>query len=367
VVDLTTDPWRLLWSMRPASGPMHRFFQYDGAKPIAITISARAGSQTAERPLVRTFGAPGVVGRAAPSPELTGTLWHPGGPPRPGVLILSGSDGGQLDHAAATLAGHGYAVLALAYFRAADRPGELLDIDLEYVQRAARWLLEQPEVGSARLSAIGLSRGGELALQAAALFPEIGAVVAGAPSGVRFAGLPADYRDFTRPAWRLAGEPLPFVPGKVTPAAAVRFFAAYALRRPLRQRAMFRGALRNRAAVRDATIPVERIGGPVLLISGRDDQLWPSDDACRAVLRRLREHQPGYPDRHLSYRGAGHFVSFPYALPGLPPMTRLTVGPKLTIDFGGTAAANHAACLDSWAQIRLFLADVTSAVTSGGD
>jgi acetyl esterase/lipase len=137
----------------------------------------------------------------------------------------------------------------------------------------------------------------------------------------------------------------------------MRFFATWALRRPLRMRPIFRQALRDRAGAALAAIEVERIAGPVLVIAGGDDQLWPSADAARAVLRRLREHGHPYADEHLDYPGAGHFVCLPYALPGVPPITRLSAGPAFSIDFGGTAEANAQASRDSWAHILRFLCD----------
>ena len=47
--------------------------------------------------------------------------------------------------------------------------------------------------------------------------------------------------------------------------------------------------LEDRAAIRDAAIPVERIRCPLLLVSGDDDAMWPSTldvgDGRRAIGR----------------------------------------------------------------------------------
>ena len=50
-----------------------------------------------------------------------------------------------------------------------------------------------------------------------------------------------------------------------------------------------------------ATIPVERINGPVLLISGEDDQMWPSRTLAEIAMERLRAHRHPYPDEHIAY------------------------------------------------------------------
>jgi len=58
-----------------------------------------------------------------------------------------------------------------------------------------------------------------------------------------------------------------------------------------------------------ATIPVERIRGPILLFSGRADNLWPSTDLSERVVARLDEHNFGYAVEHQAYPDAGHLIS----------------------------------------------------------
>lgn len=50
--------------------------------------------------------------------------------------------------------------------------------------------------------------------------------------------------------------------------------------------------------------------------------------------------------------GAGHFSAFPYAIPALPSMCRLSPTRAFSIDFGGTPAVNAAAAQHSWALLR---------------
>jgi hypothetical protein len=133
--------------------------------------------------------------------------------------------------------------------------------------------------------------------------------------------------------------------------------AVWLLGRPLRLSRNFSRSLgRDAGAVARATIEVERIRGPVLLISGSDDQLWPSAEFASRALARLHEHGHPYPDEWLSYPDAGHFACFPYGLPALPPMTTMSPAPRLVIDFGGTTAANARSASESWPRILSFLA-----------
>ncbi len=356
------DPCGLLWSMRPTERRPHTFFVRRKAAPLMVSVAAEVdGTEVAACVVERTFGGQAVGRRVADSAGLVGDLFFPAaGGAHPGVMVVSGSDGGQLDHAASLLAAHGYAVLSLGYFGVEDRPAHLHHIDLGYFEQALAWMAAQPEVAGDRISVVGLSRGGELALQLGSMFPEVAAVVAGSPSGIRQAGLTHQSSDYTKPAWTYGGKALPYVPARFNLHRFVQFYSVFLLRRPLRLRPTFERLLRKRDLVAAATIEVERINGPVLLVSGTEDQLWPSQRFAELVLARLRAHDHPYPDEHLSYAGAGHFLCFPYGLPGMPPMTRMSPVPVITMDFGGTPAANAAAARDSWAEILRFLTAVPS-------
>ncbi|WP_300009600.1 acyl-CoA thioesterase/bile acid-CoA:amino acid N-acyltransferase family protein [Pseudonocardia sp.] len=354
------DPTGPLWAMHPEGAPRPLFFTRRRPAPLRMTAEVIVdGDTVATRSFVRTFCDPGVVGTPVdPGHGVVGTLFTPptGPAPAAGVLLLGGSDGGQHDHAAALLASHGFAVLSMSYFGAEDTPQHLHRIELHDVCRAVHWLAGQPQVDDQRIAVVGLSRGAELALQVASMCPLVGSVVAGSPSSIRQAGLTGDYTDFTQPAWLLDGEALPFVPGRYGIAQFLGFVLGWLLRRPMRQRAMFERMLDTSEQVGPSEIEVERINGPVLLISGSDDRLWPSVRYAEAVLRRLARHGHPYRSRHVVCPGAGHFVCFPYGLPTLPPSTRLSPVRGLVIDFGGRPADNAAAARTSWAEMLGFLA-----------
>jgi dienelactone hydrolase len=113
--------------------------------------------------------------------------------------------------------------------------------------------------------------------------------------------------------------------------------------------------LRDRDAVERATIPVERTRGPVLLISGKDDDQWPSFELAQIAYRRLQGHRHPYPFAHLAYEGAGHLVTFPYTPTSMTSYVHPANG--LTYSFGGHPAMTAAANADSWAKVLAFLRD----------
>ena len=71
------------------------------------------------------------------------------------------------------------------------------------------------------------------------------------------------------------------------------------------------------------------------------------------VMERLKKAKHPFPDRHLAYKGAGHF----FPLPNLPATVNTMFDPdsKIEIALGGDAEHTAAAAVNSWAQIVKFL------------
>lgn len=348
------DPTGPLWSVTGDGSTLFR-----KGRPTAlryrIAVEVDGTEVAAVEDVERHFGAD-VVEETVAEPGIVGSLHRPAGEaPHPGVLLLGGSDGGTLDHAASLLADEGYAVLALGYFGVEDRPSSLVRIDLDEIDAAVGWLLAHPAVRGGRVAVVGISRGAELALELAAGNGAVGAVIAVAPSALRQPGLTADYSDFTQPAWVRGGTELGFNPRKL----GVRDWLSTAWgmlrRRPMRQVASFREDLQHRERVRRAAIAVERCRGPLLLVSGEADQLWPSAEFADLILARMRQHGREHLVEDLRYPGVGHFVAFPMGLPGLPPLLRMQPTSFFGIDFGGEPGAHAAAARDAWARQLDFL------------
>ena len=115
------------------------------------------------------------------------------------------------------------------------------------------------------------------------------------------------------------------------------------LGRPVAYAPFYRSQLRDMRAVERATISVEKIRGPVQLVSGLDDQMWPSSDLADIALRRLETHRRPFPFRHLKYPDAGHMILVPYwPLPELRVLTLARVEGEQddVLLQGGTAKAD---------------------------
>jgi uncharacterized protein len=284
---------------------------------------------------------------------LVGTLFCPSTPgPHPAVIALGGVGGGLREGGAEALASEGFASLALAYFGVEPLPSELVEIPLEYFEWAIAWLKSQPEVDANRIALVGNSKGGELALLLGATYPEdVKAIIGYAPSVVVWQGITFNreaYHGRPRSPWSLRGEPVPFARfARPLPTQMVQMVGSYLGRQPIVGRVFYERALKNETAVAAAEIAVEKIDGPLLLISGTEDQMWPSTRLSEMAIERLKAHNHPFPYEHLRYEGAGHMITLPNAEPPVSWTSRYEVG--------GTREANEVANADSWTKVLGFL------------
>jgi uncharacterized protein len=273
---------------------------------------------------------------------LAGTLFTPGGSgPFPAVLALGGSDGGTPRYFADLLVPEGFACFALKYWGTRDTQMSLAEIPLERVERGLRWLASDPRAVAkdGRVALVGASRGAELALLTAAAYPDlVGPVIAYTPSSVAWVGIDTSAPPGTaRSSWTLEGRPLPFLtfPSDVAPAQSERGLSLLP---------MCEAALTDSVAVRRASIEIERARGPVLLISGGDDRVWPAGRMCEQLIQRMKERGRANDIRHRHFSNAGHML-FPYSRPAD------TSVPPAPFDLGGTPAADAAAHRAVWPEV----------------
>ena len=200
-------------------------------------------------------------------------------------------------------------------------------------------MTEHKAVDSRRIGVYGYSKGGELALLLGAEFSQIRAVAAFAPSSVVWQGL---HWGRVMSSWTRGGASLPFVPIRF----AISTLVKLAFKRPVAFRASYEKGLKNHRAVEAATIPAENINGPILLVSGENDAIWPSMIMAEMVVDRLKRNNFPHPYQHLKYKGAGHITSIPY-LPAIQ-MRRSLV---FSYEFEPNCRAN----IHAWKALLKFL------------
>jgi dienelactone hydrolase len=346
------DGMGLFWSLAldPArSGPPTPFTKKELAPAVVELMVERDHAIATTACMERHFFAPGTRIRDVRENGLVGRLFiPPGGDKRPAVIVMGGSGGGLDWEKAAVLSSHGYVTLALAYFGIPPLPRTLQNIPLEYFAAAVAWLQRQPDVDYERVAVMGMSKGGELAILLGAHFPEVRVVIAVVPSAVVWPG----FGKGTHSSWTHQGSPLSFVPTPTQWFKTKSFFRTLAAR-PIAFQHPYEEALENREAVELAVIPVEYIRGPVLLISGSDDQVWPSAQMSRMIMQRLTAHGFPYPYEHLCCEGAGHTFRCPYS----PATARRSKHPSMPVEvlLGGSPAAHARGQLEAWRRTLQFL------------
>jgi dienelactone hydrolase len=305
-----------------------------GLSPVQIEFALTAGSTTVAREKTTvTWMDEGVRQQEVRTDGLVGRLFLPAGHgPAPGVVVLAGSGGGRDDIKAARLASAGFAALALGYFALPGLPSELVRIDLRYFERAFSWLLNRDDVEGDLVSVVGTSRGGELTLLLASRYPVVGTAVAYVPSGIVHSGIYQGPRGWLSdvPCWTVDGEPVPYLDHDR---------GDRELSDPVACSPVYAADLWPYGPVARATIPVEQSSAGILLLSGTDDDVWPSTLFSELVMARLRRHR--LPVRHLAFQGAGHRFVFP-TLPGTVTTSVHPQGGE-RLSHGGNAAANSRA------------------------
>jgi uncharacterized protein len=233
---------------------------------------------------------------------------------QPLIVGFGGSEGGNLfagerfKPAVDGFLAQGYSFLAVGYFGAPGTPKELDRIAVEAVHDAIADAARNPKVNPACIGLVGGSKGAELALLLASLYPDIKAVVGLVPGLAVFV---AHTSTGTTPSFSLNGKPLPFVP---IPQSAVKFLQPG--NRNLRL--AWEEMLKDKPAVEKAAIAVERINGPILLISAKRDEYWPSTEMSDQIGERLKKNNFPFKFEHIATEGS-HGEAYGY--------------PQLTDDF----------------------------------
>ena len=219
---------------------------------------------------------------------------------KPAIVIPGGGPGGE--YWASEFAKQGWVGLSLPYYRQPGLPPLLEDIPLEYFETAIRWLGEQPEVDPDRIIVMGASRNAELSLLIASHFPDlVGGVIALAPSSVAWPNAVLPFNsDTLKPSWTFEGQDVPYLPMRKIQGPETSTIETLDY---------WMAGLQQVSGYPEAVIPVEQIAGPVLLLSGKDDQIWPSAFMSDMIEERLRAHDFPYAVENIQYEDAGHLIS----------------------------------------------------------
>jgi dienelactone hydrolase len=240
------------------------------------------------------------------------------------LLLLGGSEGGLPNYYDTTkLTSLGYSCFILGYFNTKNTPDRLEMIPMEYFDNEIKTLKSRPELKKKKIVIWGGSKGGELALLLASRNKQIKGVIAAVPSSVVFQGLGGSLAS----SWSENKESIPFVP-----------FAPYDYSKIVNNQyvEVYKLSLEQTEYVKKAEIRVENINEPILLLAGKSDTMWPSNQMSEMVIKRLEEKKFSHWFKLYSYDNAGHTLNDGYMM-------------------GGTVEGNKNARIDSEKRILDFL------------
>jgi len=222
------------------------------------------------------------------------------------LICFSGSDGKfELSRRlAGVFQSHGLSVLALAYVMEEGLPKQFYHIPVDFLEEAAERL---HGMGYEKAGLWGISKGAELALAAGSFLPGlVNAVVAVAPMNTVCQGFTMEKGISIAPgsSWSFHGKEVPY-----TSYGLEKFPLRHVLWKSIRAGELtmydlYLPLVQNPDPA--AVIQVEKITGPVLLISSKMDTMWPSELAAKQVMKRLQDYDFPYFYQHLSYDYGGH-------------------------------------------------------------
>jgi dienelactone hydrolase len=266
---------------------------------------------------------------------------------RPTVILIGGGYWGN--YWGQEFAKSNYVGLSLPYYREEGLPQLMEEIPLEYFEKAVLWLKKQPEVNPDKIIVMGASRNAELALLIASFFPNnIHGAIAFNPSSVSWSNTVLPFNsDSVKPSWTFKNQPVPYIVMdkiKGTPTSTIETLTYW------------KNGLSDSVAVSNASIKVENINGPILLLSGVEDEVWPSSIMSDMIENRIKMNNFHFDFENIKYENAGHLISSNPNNPSSNRQGKMDIGGKsYDFNFGGTETGDMVAQKDAAQRVFKFL------------
>ncbi|WP_404390479.1 acyl-CoA thioester hydrolase/BAAT C-terminal domain-containing protein [Pseudoalteromonas phenolica] len=225
------------------------------------------------------------------------------GQKHPLVILLGGSDGGnalakpQWQPIFDRLNEAGMSVASLGYFGTDSTSSSAAELSLEEIEKRISSLAKSDKINNKCVAVFGFSKGAELALLLGSHFDAINHVVAVMPSHVSWNAVKTVS---AKSSWSLNNKPLNFInapllswqmqKGNVTGEFTPAFKEALASATELE--------------IDQARIPVDKNSGPILLVSAKQDEIWPSYEMANEVMKYLEKQEYNYTYEHIAIDGS---------------------------------------------------------------
>jgi dienelactone hydrolase len=225
-------------------------------------------------------------------------LYLSDGAKQPLVVAFGGGSGGNdwernyLKDKRDSILAHGFAVLAIGYFKTENSPGSLDRISLNAIADTILSIAKRiPQIDTARIILMGASKGGELVLNLASRYSCFKGVIALSSSHVSF---PAITLSSNTSSWMYNEREITYVPAPfktIWPALKGDLLGAFSM------------MLENTEAVTKAEIEVEKINGPIFILSADQDEQWPAKEMSEQLVERLKRKEFAHRYEHIVVKG----------------------------------------------------------------
>lgn len=293
------DDLGFIWSMENVGAAPLDLWRFD--ELLSIRAEQLGGDQVAQACNVRKALRDGVTVTPVSVEGAAAELFLPPDSNGSYIITFGGSDGGIASgrKLARFFASHGYPCLAISYFGLPGIAPELYAIPLEVIENAIAKVKEMPGFNG-NIAVAGISRGGELSLLSSCYFSDIKATLAYVPSCIMW-----ESEDVVAhgPSWSFRGEELPWVYCDWTGYESVQHTGEEWSCTPVYVKAM-----EQTDQIAAAMMPLEKIAGDVLLVSGQDDAIWNSSQLCGIARDYLADRAFPHRVEWLDYPNVGHGV-----------------------------------------------------------
>ena len=225
-------------------------------------------------------------------------LYLSDGAKQPLIVAFGGGSGGNdwernyLKDKRDSLLAHGFAVLAIGYFKTENSPGSLDRISLNAIADMILSIAKRiPQIDTARIILMGASKGGELVLNLASRYSCFKGVIALSTSHISF---PAITISANTSSWMHNEREVTYVPAPfktIWPALKGDLLGAFSM------------MLENTEAVTKAEIEVEKINGPIFILSADQDEQWPAKEMSEQLVERLKRKNFTHRYEHIVVKG----------------------------------------------------------------
>ncbi|MBV4418922.1 acyl-CoA thioesterase/BAAT N-terminal domain-containing protein [Clostridium tyrobutyricum] len=316
-------------------------------EPIIMNMVFESDDEKREINLKRLFKTEDVIVKNICEKNFSGQLFYKEKSNGKTVLMLGGSDGNMssLSLMAAPLASKGFNVLTVPYFASKGLPDKLEKVPLEYFEKIFEWIETNEITNCKEILLHGTSKGGELALLLASRYKQIKKVVVIEPHAYCFQALNGMMSGNNVSSWSYRGQSIPYIEVDNN-----IFFEdrKHAVENgiPFGFASTYKKSIERASNKEEARIKVENSEADILMISGKEGNIWNSYDGCLEILHNLKKSNYKYKIELLIYDKMGHPIPIPYIIPISETLSMNMM--KGVFSSGGTIEGNVKGQFESW-------------------